>query len=384
MKHEVRTIYLDNSHLHLLSELRRTNAARFASFLKIWTTHRCVLVLSQAHLSEISRYEDEIRREARFDFLETLMPIRSDLPIGDGTPQLFLSLTNREIFNALVNRGVISLKDPTLAHLAYAFPNTLSSRNDIDLLKGLSTIPVYRDLLNAFYQASETAALANTRPLNTKYEMHRLSEIPTIGLDPDVLSEIMRRLDEAQISASSLDGLANLVSEGELEGIFNAVKDMIKTFGQRTVEIGGSNALAEYLGADPTDRSNLDDLIVQHTFDFSVRQFLVELCGDQDGETISNLSRKVKLADCPGTWLKHAVRVQMRKAMPTDHASNYYDLEHLSYLPYVDKLFADKRVANCAAQVLNSKQVPSSIKSIRAPIAIANSVDALEAEILLH
>ena len=74
----------------------------------------------------------------------------------------------------------------------------------------------------------------------------------------------------------------------------------------------------------------------------------------------------------------------MRRAMPTDHASNYYDLEHLSYLPYVDKLFADKRVANCTAQVLDSRQVPSSVKSVAAPISIPNSVDALEAEILLH
>lgn len=68
--------------------------------------------------------------------------------------------------------------------------------------------------------------------------------------------------------------------------------------------------------------------------------------------------------------------------MPTDHASNYYDLAHLSYLPYVDKLFADKRVANYTAQVLNSRQAPSSIKSLRAAISIPNSVDELETETL--
>src|SRR5215216_5785252 len=83
MTAQIRTIYLDNSHLHLLSELRRTKPTRFESFLRVWTAHDCVLALSQAHLSEINRYEDQTRREARYEFLATLLPIYSDLPIGD-------------------------------------------------------------------------------------------------------------------------------------------------------------------------------------------------------------------------------------------------------------------------------------------------------------
>ena len=380
MTAKVRTIYLDNSHLHLLSELKRTNVSRFASFLQIWTRENCVLALSQTHLMEINRYQDQRKREARYDLLATLMPINSDIPIGESGSPLFQSLTNREIFTAFVNRGVISFEDAAIAHLATGFPNTLTSTDHIDLLKGLSTTPVYLDLLTGFYKASEVAASANSRPPNTKYAMHRLSEIPDVPLDSDVLSEVMKGLDEAQIAAGSLvEGLANLVSEEDLNDIFGELKDKIKTFGQRTVEIGASNALAEYLGAKPTDRASLDELIAQHTFNFSVRQFLMELCGNRDDDTIGNLSRQVELEDCPGTWLKHAVRVQLQKAISTDYASNYYDLEHLSYLPYVDKLFADKRVANCTAQVLNSSQVPSSVKGMRPPISIPNSIDELEA-----
>lgn len=381
MEHQARTIYLDNSHLHLLSELRRTNSSRFAVFLNVWTSQQCVLALSQTHLSEINRYEDQLKREARYELLEALMPIHSDVMIDEWTPHLFLSLTNREILASLLNRGVISLKDPAFAHLANAFPTKLTSRNDIDLLRRLSTVPFYHDLLNAFYQANEVAASANSRPPNTKYERHRLSQIPNAGLDADIVSDVMRGLDEAENNPGTFE-LSNLVGKEDLKQIFSELKDKIESFTQRTAETGASNALAEYLGTDPTDTSSLDELIAQHTFDFCVRQFVTELCGDDENDnTISNLSGQVKLEDCPGTWLKHAVRLEMRKAMPTDHASNYYDLEHLSYLPYVDRLFADKRVARCAGQVLSSPQIPTSVKGVRAPISIPNSVEALETAI---
>lgn len=381
MTAQVRTIYLDNSHLHLLSELRRTNPTRFESFLKVWTAHDCVLALSQAHLSEINRYEDQPRREARYEFLATLLPIYSDLPIGDDAPHIFLSLTNREIFNALIKRGVISLKEPVQARFGRAFPNTLTSKTHIDLLRGLSTIPVYQDVLNAFYQATEVAASANSRPPNTKYEMRRLSEIPNTGLAADMLSEAMRGLDEMEIDGDGLDAFTNLISKEQLEQVLGDLKAAMENFGQRTGEIGAANALAEYLGTNSTDRRSLDELIAQHTFEFIVRQFVVELCPDQNDDTITNLSAQVKLEDCPGTWLKNAVRLEMRKAMPVDRASNHYDLEHLSYLPYVDRFFADKRIAHCAAQVLNSIQVPNSVTGLHAPIAIPNYVDALESEI---
>src|SRR5882724_6621401 len=135
MPAKVRTIYLDNSHLHLLSELKRIHASRFTSFLQTWTKEHCVLALSQTHLMEINRYQDQRKREARYELLETLMPIHSDVPIGESGSSLLRSLTNREILAAFVNRGVVSFEDPTMAPLTTGFPNTLTSRHHIDLLK---------------------------------------------------------------------------------------------------------------------------------------------------------------------------------------------------------------------------------------------------------
>jgi hypothetical protein len=79
--------------------------------------------------------------------------------------------------------------------------------------------------------------------------------------------------------------------------------------------------------------------------------------------------------------LSISVQLQIRKAIPIDDASNYYDLEHLSYLPYVDAMFTDKRIATLTRQVLDSNQLPSSLARIEPPIAIPNSVDSIESHI---
>jgi hypothetical protein len=167
--------------------------------------------------------------------------------------------------------------------------------------------------------------------------------------------------------------------------VFDDLKNTINDFVKRADEVGNSKALATFLGADSRDRSDLrkpiDYLVHQHTFRFSVRNFLLQVGGEIDEMTLDMISRKVKLEDCPGAWLKYAVQIQMRKATPVDHPSNYYDLEHLSYLPYVNTLFADKRVATFARQILGSDELPTALHTVRPPISIPNSIDSLESSI---
>lgn len=381
-----RIIYLDNSHLHLLSELKRSDARRFAAFMEVWSGQGCALALSQTHLSEINRYDDQVKREARYDLLEALMPIHSDVPLGDGFPEAFLLLTNREIFHALLRKGLVSVEGDTLTKFENAFPLQLTTKDDINLLKALSTVDIYRNVLDAFYEANKVGALANSRPTQAKYELHRLSEIPDTGIDPNLLGDLLRQLEEDQTSITNLDVLRDLVTPAQMNEVFGGIRNTIQDFVKRTEEVGSSNALAEFLGADSTDRTNLrkpiDLLIAQHTFDFNVRQFLTQLCGDQDQSTLSSVLEKVHLEDCLGTWLKYAVRLQMSKATPTEAPSNSYDLEHVSYLPYVDKLFADKRIVTFVNQVLNSDHLPSSLDGICPPISVPNSIESLELEFL--
>jgi hypothetical protein len=382
MERLVRTIYFDNSQLHLLSELRRNDASRFTAFLEVWSRKNCALALSQAHLSEINRYDDQLRRTARYDLLESLLPIHSDIPVGDNVPATFLLLTNREILSALIKLDLVSLQNSALKKCAEGFPERLASQDHINLLKQLPEVDVYRNVLDAFYQANRIGAAANSRPAQTKYEVHRLSEIPPTGIKPDDVADVLSQLEEVRDSIANLDGLRDLITPGQIDGVIGGMRSTIESFVKRTEEVGSSKALAEYLGVDSTNKRNLrkpiDLLIQQHTFEFNVRHFLTDVCGVEDAEKLNQVAAKVRLEDCPGTWLKYAVQLQMRKASPIDDPSNYYDLEHLSYLPYVDVLFADKRMTTFARQVLNSDQLPPSLTGVCPPVSVPNSIEKLE------
>src|SRR5258707_9235736 len=185
MERRVLTVYFDNSQLHLLSELRRNDASRFAAFLEVWCAQNCALALSQTHLSEINRYDDQLRRAARYDLLESLLPIHSDIPVGDNVPPFPLLLTNREILSALIKRELVSLQNSPLKNYTEGFPERLTSKDHIQLLKQLPGVDVYRNVLDAFYEANRMGAAANSRPAQTKYEVHRLSEIPATAIKPD-------------------------------------------------------------------------------------------------------------------------------------------------------------------------------------------------------
>lgn len=378
-----RIVYLDNSHLHLLSELRRNDASRFAAFMEVWSAKRCELALSQTHLSEINRYDDQAKRDARYDLLEVLTPIHSDLPIGD-VPEPFLLLVNREIFRALIKKQLLAVEGESLAKFENAFPQQLTSKDDITVLKALSMVDVYRKVLDAFYEANRVGALANSRAPQTKYERHRLSEIPDGKIDPNLMADLLPQLEEGQTSVKNLDVLRDLVTPAQIDEIFGGIRNSIHQFVKRTEEVGTSSALAEFLGSNSkdsqTNRKPIDLLISEYGFDFCVRRFLTDL-GIADEATLDNLSRQIQLEDCPGSWLKNAVQLQMRKAAPIDNASNYYDLEHLSFLPYVDALFADKRIATFARQVLSSDHLPASLQGLQPPICISNSIDSIEAAI---
>jgi hypothetical protein len=365
MESDLRVIYLDNSHLHILSEVRRTDEERFAKFMEVWTEHKCALALSQVHLHEISRYNDQAKREARYDLLEEMLPLHCDITLSDGVPGSFRLLTNREIFSALIRHNMVTVQDEALIQYAGGFPERFTSRAHIALLRQLNLVEAPRNLIKAFYEANKISATANSRPPENKYEPRRLSQIGDTKIKKEDVAALIKQFEEEQTNIAQWESLRDLVPPED--------------------EVGSSNALAEFLGVDPEDRTNsrkpLDLLIHQYTFEFVVRQFLVDVCGEQDITKVNVVIRQLKMEDCPGTWLKNAVQLQIRKAMPEDEASNYYDLEHLAYLPYTDLLFVDKRIAEFTRQVLKSNQSLPALKGIREPVAVPSSVDAIESAI---
>jgi hypothetical protein len=353
--------------------------------MKVWNSQKCALALSLTHLHEISRYNDDVKKAARYDLLEELLPIHCDISITNEVPSTFRLLTHREIFNALIKLNVVSVQNEALLQYAEGLPEQLTSKDHIALLRQLETVDLYRNMLEAFYEANRVSAAANSRPPRTKYERQKLSQITDTKIKADDVADLLRQLEKDNVDIERLGSLHKLVTPELLDEMFGSMRIMIEQFVERADEVGSSNALAEFLGVDSTDRAStrmpLDLLIQQHTFEFSVRQFLTDVCHVQDKSLLDNLLKQVKLEDCPGTWLKHTVQIQMRKAVTEDEPSNYYDLEHLAYLPYVDLLLADKRITTFAHQVLNSTNLPLSLNGVREPISVPNSVDAVESVI---
>ncbi len=139
-------------------------------------------------------------------------------------------------------------------------------------------------------------------------------------------------------------------------------------------------ALSRFLGSGEgrtSLRSPLEDLIHEHVFADELRRTLVEDVGVTNEELLQRALSQVRLADCPGTWLSRQVSKSLTAAESAPEAGSTYDLELLGYLPYVDILFADKRIAEYTRQVLRRDGLPEALKGARPPLAIPSTVAAI-------
>jgi hypothetical protein len=365
-------IYLDTSNIDLLSKLRQQDRSRFATFLSKWRGSNCTLALSGTHLFELRRYGDAGARESRYQLLEELYPIRCQTD----------SIDNMELLLALRRHGD-QLGIASTAQAAEPFPLRLDTPAEVSELRQFENEELAL-FFEAFYDASKVGAAASSREEGTKYERRRLSQIGDAKPTEEQRAAFLKAQKETQVSPSDLENLNKLVPREVMEGLSNLFSDIGLRFLDRAEEVGGANALAEALGVDPSDRATArsftDQLSQKFTFRFSVREAARSL-GIQDETLLTTASEIVILEECPGTWLRNAVEIEMRKATAKDVPSNLLDLNHLGHLPYVDLLFTDKRVADFARRVLTSPGVPASLDGVRQPVAVPNSIDALESAI---
>jgi hypothetical protein len=233
----------------------------------------------------------------------------------------------------------------------------------------------------AFYDAGKVGAAASSREEGTKYERRRLSQIGDAKPTEEQRAEFLKAWEEPQVPPSELENFYKLVPPELMEEMTNLFRDLGLRFLDRAEEISSANALAEALGVDPNDRatarSYTDQLPQKFAFRFPVREAARSL-GVQDDALLTKASEIVRLEECPGMWLRNAVEIEMRKAIAKDMPSNLLHLNHLGHLPYVDLLFTDKRVADFARRVLTSQSLPPALQGVRQPVAVPDSIDAIE------
>lgn len=310
----MKLILLDTSNLIFLSSIKKTNPEKFEIFINRWHEKGYCLAMTQTHLIELLKAKYRTTRESHFDLLQSFLPIKFEYDF----------LYHREILLALYKKGLVLVPDDAKEFYTKMFYFSASTKDDLatffDSINLVSRIGIYK----GFTQATK----ASWRAKSHAKKSQRLGEV-----------------------GQNWFGKLIIKLWGNLTGIdVNNFKNR-----KRTME-----SLNEWF----LFKLQVGSLLWTH---FKIR----------DISTVNKILNKVSIADCKGLWLRQRVEKHLLKAGDVDY-KNEFDLDCIQYLPYVDILFADKRIVDKTNQVLRSKGLLESLNSISAPHKVSNSLEALE------
>ncbi len=364
-------IYLDTSNIALLTCIKENDSTRFQKFLDEWNYRKYVLALSNAHFFEIMRCKFVKERTARFDLLERFFPVRIEH-----------NLQENEIILALLQKGLII--DPSLS--IRFFSTKIISSAQFTKYKSLDN-PLLRDVCNIKYEAFKTIWKLTPKDENLKdSKSTRFSELPETKMPLEHLEYSLVQgkqflEDEIKTEASKYKNIPREVIEFEVKN----ARDIFEMFFTKISKVGMKQAFAECFEIDLNNRkiqkSFIDHLLVDFKFKSAIKAVLQNLFHDIYEREIRDITSKISLKNCPGTWLENQVRIHLLKANLIE-TSNELDIHHISHLPYVHLLFTDKRIVEMTTQVLRGKDLPKLLRGITHPISISNTIEALEKALL--
>ncbi len=375
-------IMLDTPQLHLLERVRRIDPIRYSSFRDTWKRRGCTVVFTRAQASELGRYGNTVRRQARYQVLADLAPIRTDLPVSEATslgPHTFIE---REIVRAMVERGVVKPANPDadpLPEWIEMLPGHLNASEWIAL--ALIEVESYRDLLKREYDAHRFAAGAEKHHGQTK--RGRVCDLPSEPLPAEKVLAGRAEIERAFISMQEQS------QRGELPQMppdaLNVILESALPFLARMGEIGNQDAFLERLPVTRFTKAellkmNTDEVINNSVFEACLRNFAREVLNANETDQ-DFLARTLAFADCPGSWLQRRLELCVRHASREPKPNHHFDAERLSYLPYVDMLLTDKEMANFVRQIRRDEFTPTRILNAPPAVSIPNSIDVLEEKI---
>ncbi len=375
-------VYLDTWTASLLARTLRADPDRFGAFLDVWGGTASRLALSRAHLLELRRHRDPEVRATRYALIEALLPAPFDMLLGAEHSPL-AELTDREIAVAAMRH--LGRPLPPQADAGWVgFPMQIATAADVAVIREQLESDLLGGVADLFRSALEMRASLDARPAGTAYDRPRLAGLPDAPPDPTTLAA----LDRAAAEATSLSGAHPLVREAQallgaadLEDSLAVAREQVDALLARVREIGAVGALREGDAQGQSRRNEFVDVHLQNrAFSASVRRVATALSGVQDARAIDGALRGVRRAACPGLWLRDAVEIELRKAKAMPEANDWFDLDHLTHLPYVDVYFADREMAAAVRQVLGRKErLPPALRRVAAPVTGAATLDAIEA-----
>jgi hypothetical protein len=238
----------------------------------------------------------------------------------------------------------------------------------------------YRDLENQMYDAARIEAAAEKASRKSK-SWGPVGNLPTAPLPEEKALACRAALDDeiARLKQESGTGDLPPIPEDSLRRARDSSQELVR----RAQEIGVQAALLERLrvvGTSKPERLRLErhDLANRSVFEGRVRVVARELLGASDREQ-EFLARMLDFADCPGSWLNRRLRLCVERGSSEPEPGHHNDTARLAYLPYVDLLFTDGEMAEFVQEVMRDKSTPERIRALRPPVAIPNSLEALEA-----
>ena len=382
-------IYLDTSHLIYLAEEKHASPKRFREFMDAWSAARCTLALSLYHLIELRQHPDRAVREQRYALLEALLPVRTQLPPNAEEGDSVTRMADREIVQALLRKGCISLSgedvEGWMLRHATAFPHTIDHPSQLrDLRDGIES-PLLGWFIGAMKSAHAMGAEALSREVDQKYQPSpRLRDLPDAPVPLEQLERMMRIMEEGLADANLLHRFAPFVSPEQMHHSMKTAMEPMRQMMRRAGEVGPRAAYAELMGTSEPERDprRLDRVGQESLFSDRVRTLASTILGVADASTAESITRWARLEDCPGTWLRNALETEIAKAEPRPDAGNAYDLEHSVHLPHVDVFTADKRIARYMNQVIDRGGLPPTLEGVARPIAVSKDLLALQRAVI--
>lgn len=345
-----RLIYLDNSQINALADIRLRTPTVFRRFASAWRDAGLVMALSNVHVVEILQSRHADARTARMDFIMDLAPIQTDL----GMEAPFATLLSREVTAWALRQ--VGDDGSGLAALNIGLPRRLE---DTSPLRAVLTID--DDIITALGAAVAASAKAASRPAGQPHVRRRLRDLSIEGRMPKA-DDVLRRFDDGfpLLAADVAQGVAK--ERTNLERILEA-----------SSTLSPRQAFSHHVGASASaDGSKFtDDLIAVRAARTVLRDALARFLPQVPDADWEDLIEKLELRDLPGTWLSHRVELRVRQAEPADAPSNHHDLDHVAHAPYVDVFFADRRMHEYL------RQVPVAPGEVRARVERAVTEEAL-------
>lgn len=372
-------VYLDNSNLNLIADCRRRNPGRYGKFLESWRTSGAVLAVSIVHYIELGGSNVDEARDARYSVIEDMVPVRAAFDLDPDTPQCLRTLLGREVLVAVCEHLQLGHKLAQFDRHWRGFPITVYNATS---LRGARTFedPDIRQATRTVNAMMDFVAKATARPEGTKYDRRKARNLdvepPSAEVCNDLVQEALRHLS----SDEDIQRLfATLPPEAREEGMIKA-RDLLERNFRTMVDHGPLEGMAILMSARSEELRGMytDEAAAQAVVRAQAGQLAAEIFNAASEDQLKKFQSMVSLDDCPGTWLRHKVEVELRKSVCRDVASSQFDLDHLEHMPYVDLFFCDKRMATYVRQVQRLERDSRIWDRARPPVAVPSSVEAIE------